>query len=162
MRLPLITGWLTVCHTHSLSLNAQMHRASVSINRTQACRVYMCVHTWTALTGTYHTATSVPLCSCCKCREKRQIEEFDKWWHYCFDGRCRDWDQVIVPGNADTLCGVRDITGGKGVGGGWGLEPETRSREATWQICFQTGLPVKKMKNWQIAKAATASFLRFT
>ena len=45
------------------------------------------------------------------------------------------------PRRADTQCGVRDVTGGKGDGGG---EPETYT--GTWQIDSQTVLPVRKMK----------------
>lgn len=85
------------CLPHVLTLWVLRCTGHPSLSTTHGVRVFMCMpsHAW-SLTGTYHTSAS--LGSSCRRRKKRQIVDFDKWWQHCLDGRCRDCDQVRVPG----------------------------------------------------------------
>lgn len=76
MRLPLITGWLSSCRTRSLSLNAQMQEASISIKAGRTCQCVPMHRPWQA-----HIARRPA-----DPRRRRQTEGFDKWRRHCLDG----------------------------------------------------------------------------
>lgn len=144
MRLPLITGWLTICHMHSLSLNAQMHKASISINRTQcvSVHVYVYAHTLKCIVSDRHLSHSITqlLLQTQGVKSDRRVWQMTTalfGWEMS-----RLWPSEC-PSHADISCGVRDVTNGER----HGVEPETSTGK--WPTHFPITLTVKKLKNWQ-------------